>query len=447
MAVTDRRGIDFSAGDAASLEIYERALAAFNLYRGDPVAIIDEALEAAPDFVMGEIFRAHMFAGLWEESAVAEIKAGLARLDALAGGANERERAHMAALGDWAAGDWQGMRARLDRILMEYPRDLLALQMGHLADFFMGDRDNLRGRVARALPAWSEGEAGHGLVLGMLAFGQEECGDYGRAEESARRALADLPADCWARHALAHVMEMEGRQAEGALFMEESAEHWAQEDNAFAFHNWWHTALFHLDQGDVAKALALYDSSVRPGSEEAQVTMLDSAALLWRLHLRGEDVAARWQDVADRYEALGEAGFYAFNDMHAMMAYTAAGRGDAAAKQLAAAEQAAGAADAADAADANAEMERRVGLPVLRAVAAFGRGDYAECAEHLLPIRYTAHAFGGSHAQRDILHRTLIEAALRGGDKALADALCDERLALKPECTYGLALKARADTM
>ena len=444
MAATDKRGIAFSAGDAASLEIYERALAAFNLYRGDPVAIIDEALEAAPDFVMGGIFRAHMFAGLWEESAVAEVKAELARLETLVSGANERERAHLAALGDWAAGDWHGMRARLDRILMDHPRDLLALQMGHLADFFMGDRDNLRGRVARALPAWSEGEAGHGLVLGMLAFGQEECGDYRRAEESARRALVIAPDDCWARHALAHVMEMEGRQEEGALFMEESAEHWAQEDNAFAFHNWWHTALFHLDLGDVAKTLALYDSSVRPGSEEAQVTMLDSAALLWRLYLRGEDVGARWQDVADRYEALGEAGFYAFNDMHAMMAYTAAGRGGAAAQQLAAAEKAA---EAAGAADANAEMERRVGLPVLRAVAAFGCGDYAECAEHLLPIRYTAQAFGGSHAQRDILHRTLIEAALRGGDKALAEALCAERLALKPECPYSLALKARAKSI
>ena len=441
MSVTDRRGVAFSVGDDASLEIYERALSAFNFYRGVPVAIIDEALEVAPDFVMGEIFRGYMFVGFWEKSAVAEVNAGLSRLGALADGANERERSHVAALRDWAAGDWQGMRTRLDSVLMEYPRDLLALQMGHLADFFMGNRDNLLGSIARALPAWLEGEAGYGQVLGMLAFGQEECGDYRRAEDTASRALDIDAADCWARHALVHVMEMEGRQAEGARFMEESAAHWAQEDNAFAFHNWWHTALFYLDQGDVTKVLKLYDSSVRPGSEDAQVTMLDSASLLWRLHLRGDDVGARWQDVADRYEALCEAGFYAFNDMHAMMTYTAAERGYAAEKQLAAAEK------AAEATNTNGEMERRVGLPVLRAVAAFGRDDFSQCTEHLLPIRHADQPFGGSHAQRDIIHRTLIEAALRGGDKTLAEALTEERLLLKPECPYGLALKARANMM
>ncbi|MBI07699.1 MAG: hypothetical protein CMM54_12015 [Rhodospirillaceae bacterium] len=439
MSVTDRRGVAFSVGDDGSLEIYERALSAFNFYRGDPVAIIDEALEVAPNFVMGEIFRGYMFVSSWEESAVVEVNTGLARLDVLVDGANERERAHMAVLRDWSAGDWQGMRTRLDRILMECPRDLLALQIGHLADFFMGDRDNLRGRIARALPAWLEGEVGHGLALGMLAFGQEECGDYRRSEENAGRALNANATDCWARHALAHVMEMEGRQAEGAQFMEESAAHWAQEDNTFAFHNWWHTALFHLDQGDVAKSLKLYDSSIHPGSEEAQVTLLDSVSLLWRLHLGGEDVGARWQSVADCYEALGEAGFYAFNDMHAMMAYTAAGRRDAAEKHLAAVEK------AAQKADANSEMERCVGLPVLRALAAFGRHDFAQCAEHLLPIRDRSHAFGGSHAQRDIIHRTLIEAALRSSDKALAETLSEERLMLKPKCSYSLSLKERAN--
>lgn len=43
-----------------------------------------------------------------------------------------------------------------------------------------------------------------------------------------------------------------------------------------------------------------------------------------------------------------------------------------------------------------------------------------------------AHRFGGSHAQRDLLDLTLIEAATRSGDKPLAAALAAERLALKP---------------
>ena len=83
-------------------------------------------------------------------------------------------------------------------------------------------------RVARALPTWTDGEDGYGLVLGLLSFGFEECGDYGRGEELGRRALKIEPQDCWARHAVVHVMEMQARQEEGARFMEDSAADWAQ---------------------------------------------------------------------------------------------------------------------------------------------------------------------------------------------------------------------------
>ena len=47
-------------------------------------------------------------------------------------------------------------------------------------------------------------------------------------------------------------------------------------------------------------------------------------------------------------------------------------------------------------------MAREVGLPILRAIEAFGRGEYADAVGLLLPVRYRAHRFGGSHAQRDI---------------------------------------------
>ena len=60
-------------------------------------------------------------------------------------------------------------------------------------------------------------------------------------------------------------------------------------------------------------------------------------------------------------------------------------------------------------------MAREVGLPIVRAIEAFGREQYAEATELLMPVRYRAHLFGGSHAQRDVVHRTLLEAALRAG--------------------------------
>ena len=52
----------------------------------------------------------------------------------------------------------------------------LALQMGHLLDFFTGDARMLRDRIARALPAWTDGMPGFHALLGMHAFGLEESG-------------------------------------------------------------------------------------------------------------------------------------------------------------------------------------------------------------------------------------------------------------------------------
>jgi len=446
----DRRGNPVSRGSAEALDAYDSALHQLNIYCGDPIGTIDAAIAAEPDFVMGHLLRAEIFLTMWERGAVAMIQESLDKIENLLAGCTDRERAHVDALKTWVAGDWRGFQARMDRLLTDHPRDLLALQIGHLADFYNGDRDNLRGRVTRALPAWSAEDPGYAYVLGMLAFGQEECGAYAEAEEIGHRALALAPDDSWAQHAIAHVMEMQARQAEGIAFMESRTEHWAQPANLFAHHNWWHTGLFFMDQGQTAPALEIYDAHVRPAPQDAaqdavaemQVMLLDGVAFLWRMHLRGLDVGERWTELADRYEAKndadGEAGFYVFNDMHAMMALSAAGRDAAAEARVKVVET------AADGAGSNGAMTAQVGLPIVRAVLAFSRGDYDAAVEQLMPVRYGAHAFGGSHAQRDIVHRTLIEAAIRAGDAALARGLAEERVAMKPDCPFSLDLRERA---
>jgi hypothetical protein len=44
---------------------------------------------------------------------------------------------------------------------------------------------------------------------------------------------------------------------------------------------------------------------------------------------------------------------------------------------------------------------------------AYQRGDYEAVCETLLPLRQHAHVIGGSHAQRDVINLTLMEAAMR----------------------------------
>ena len=51
--------------------------------------------------------------------------------------------------------------------------------------------------------------------------------------------------------------------------------------------------------------------------------------------------------------------------------------------------------------------------------------------------------FGGSHAQRDALQRTLVDSALRAGDLSLARVLIAERLSLRESSVYAWNQRAR----
>jgi hypothetical protein len=272
----------------------------------------------------------------------------------------------------------------------------------------------------------------------MAAFGLEECGDFARAEAFGREATAIEPGDGWAVHAVAHVCEMQGRAADGAKWLNDGAHAWAP-DNGFAYHNWWHLALFALDAEDHAAALDLYDTKVRPAQSAVLLEMIDASALLWRLRLKGVNVGARFDELAQNWARTIDDGFYAFNDVHAVLAFIGAGRMDDAQKHVANLRQRAAAEDD------NGLMCRMVGLPVAQALLDFEHGRDASAADALNAVRARAQRFGGSHAQRDILSLTLFEAALRAGRGEQSQAIAAERLAQKPESPWARSLARRAN--
>ncbi|MGO4724814.1 MULTISPECIES: tetratricopeptide repeat protein [unclassified Inquilinus] len=442
MGLHDSRGVPVSTTSRAALDRYEIAADRLHSYFRDPLAEIEAALAEDPGFVMGHCLRGTLMALATEKAAEAPLRQSVEAAEALRTDANERERGHIAALRAWLDGDFAGAVDTWGRVAEAHPRDGLALQAAHIGDFYLGHTQLLRDRIARALPGWDESVPGYGYVLGMHAFGLEETGDYRAAEATGRRAVALQPRDPWAIHAVAHVMEMQGRLPEGVAWLNGRSGDWAP-DNMFAFHNWWHLALYHLDLGDTATVLRLYDEAIRPLPSPVALETLDATALLWRLHLRGVDGGGRWAELADSWAPMAEDGYYAFNDMHAMMAFVATGRGADADRLLAA--QARRAAQVQGAAGGtNAAMTAEVGLPVCRALRAFGAGDYGTAVELLAPVRSVAHRFGGSHAQRDVLALTLVEAALRGGQTDLARTLAAERTEAKPGSPFNWRLTARA---
>ena len=286
--------------------------------------------------------------------------------------------------------------------------------------------------------SWHEGLPGYGYVLGFYSFGLEECGDFSRAEELGRRAVALNPRDGYAIHAVAHVMEMQGRQQGGINWMASRQDDWA--DGNFANHLWWHLSLFHLDLEQYDRVLDIYDNHLRSAdTSHEKYEELDASALLWRLKLLNVDVGNRWTALADKWELSAGETLYAFNDVHAMVTFVADGREAAAQTMLNANERYSEHAN-----DANVGMTREIGLPFCRAVQAFAKGDYGRTVDELLPVRYRTHRLGGSHAQRDIIAWTLLEAALRSGRYKLALALANERTALKPTSPINWKLTARA---
>jgi tetratricopeptide (TPR) repeat protein len=434
--VTDRHSNALPHATQRAAESFDSAVRSLNLYCGDPLASLEEAIEDSPAFAQARLLKAFILALATEPAATTQAAQIAMAVRAMQ--LDEREQSQLTILEQMVAGNWVAAATAADFHGMRHPRDLVMLQVGHLADFYRGSARDLRDRIARALPHWSEADAGFHAVLGMYAFGLEECGDYARAEETARRALDLEPLDAWAHHAAAHVMEMQGRAQDGIGWMLAREPHWAREDNFFKVHNWWHGALCHLDLQQFEQALALYDGPIRSTRSRVALDLVDASALLWRMELCGRDVGDRWQELSSCWDDHADGRLYPFNDLHAAMAFLGAGREQRLAELTETLERNA---------RGDAETARWIGsiaLPLIRGFVDCHHGRYRASVEALFPLRFVAHGFGGSHAQRDVIDWTLAEAALRADMPDVAAALAHERIALKPHSAVNRELLCRA---
>ena len=432
---SDVRGLILSGATAEAVSMFDQAVDAFSIYRGDPVGLLNQAIRTAPEFAMAHILKAHLLALATEPDATQSARNIVAKVKSLS--LSEREASHVSALEKMLAGQWTQAAIALDLHNANYPHDLVALQCGHLWDFYRASSRGLRDRIARVLPKWSSDMPGYSILLGLHAFGLEETGDYGRAEDAGRQAVEMQPLDCWAHHAVAHVMEMQGRAEDGIGWMIAREPHWSGDDNFFKVHNWWHRSLYHLELGQVDDVFALYDGPIRKEHSPVALDMVDASALLWRLQMCGHDVGERWQELASAWDEHADGASYPFNDWHAVMAYLGAGRHEQVERITTGFRANAGTVETDD-------WGRKIALPLVAGFAAFWRGDYETAASQLYGARHIANALGGSHAQRDIIDWTLTEATARGGLFAMTEALAGERLALKPHSPINRSFLTRA---
>jgi tetratricopeptide (TPR) repeat protein len=414
-------------GREASRAGLDQAAREYLGWYGDPLAVLAGSRESEPDFILGGILAGVLRLLSGEPGASADVAASLAEAKASAARLSPWEQAHLAAFDAWSRDEIRRATAIWEQILIDHPGDVWALRFAHDTYFYLGEAAVMRDSIARVLPAWPADHELHGYLLGMHAFGLEECSDFRAAETAGRRAVERNPADTWAVHAVAHVLEMEGRQIEGIDWLRGLEAHWITAP-ALAVHQWWHLALFLIEQDRFEEVLAIYDRHVRGTPSGALLDLVDAAALLWRLQLAGMDVGERWQGLRDHWYSHLEDHVLVFNDAH--IAMVAGGLRDTPALERQAQSLARYAAAAGE--GTNRGIARAVGQAVVAAIAAFASGDYGRAADLLLPVRYEIWRMGGSHAQRDLFAQTLIAAAIASGRWPLARALLAERVALRP---------------
>ncbi len=217
MLNTDIQGNALSGADATGAVAFSGAVRQFSIYAGDPLAAADALISEQPRFVMAHALKAWLYLLGTDARAAAAAREIVAATDGLE--ATRREQGHLAAIKHLVDGRFHAASQAIEDVSAENPHDLLALIAGHQLDFFTGNSRMLRDRISRARPHWNVSQPGYHAVLGMHAFGLEEMGDYARAEASGREALEHERCDGWARHAVAHVLEMQGRPDEGIAFM------------------------------------------------------------------------------------------------------------------------------------------------------------------------------------------------------------------------------------
>jgi tetratricopeptide (TPR) repeat protein len=431
--LVDARDEPVAAASPEAVRQLDRAIDAHLGARADTRAKLAAVLSTDPDCVLAHCLDGYLWMGASRRDGFPGALAALTRARAAAARmpGTTREAGHIAALTAWTRGDMPGAARYWDAILAAYPRDLLALRVSQFVLSYLGESARMRDAVAGVLPAWTPDTAGYGFVLGCYAYGLEETGDYERADEMGRRAVAIDPTDIWAAHAVTHVAEMQGRLDDGVAWIAHLSDHWAPCNN-FALHLRWHEALFRLELEQYDGVLALYDREVRRQPTDEYLDVTNAVSLLWRLEQADVDVGARWQELAGCARGHMRDHALVFADVHYLMAI-------AATHDVAAIDQFVDSCRrfAATSAGTEAAVMADVGLPLARAVVAHRRGDYGEAVDALLTVQSRFRRIGGSHAQRDLFDQLLIDAAWRAGRLDVATDLLADRTSRRPRNVWG----------
>ncbi|MEX2222351.1 MAG: hypothetical protein WEG40_11200 [Candidatus Rokuibacteriota bacterium] len=416
----DAYGLTVSTTSRAAVDAYDRGVRALLGFGAETVDGFRQAVAADPDFVLA---RAALAVAQYLDE---DIPAGRAEMEraaadgvAQAAALTGRERQHLEALRLFVSGRGNDAIPVMKDVLAEDPRDVLLMQRLYFIHFWQGRAAEMLEVTTSVLPALAD----DGYSLGYHAFALEENRRFDEALRLAEQAVTRNPRDAWAVHAMTHVHYERGENRRGIEALPPRI-HPCDHLGYFKNHLLWHLALLHLAEGDYERGGRLFESVFGHIPIAIASDLQDSVALAWRLDLFGHADPRRWTQLGEAARRWIEMPLLLFHDLHVGMALSAAGDGVAADQHLERLR-------ARGQKSKNATLPEVV-VPLLEGLHAFARGDYARCVARIEPLEPRIVEVGGSHAQREVFHDTLLAAALRAQMPERAISLLERRLAKRP---------------
>lgn len=420
----DTYGLPVSTRSDRALAAYNRGVELMLSANAGATESFAAAIEADDGFALAHAAhgRSHQVFGRFDEARTAG-----ARAEALTAGLSPREQDYITAVGLALKGRPVEAFDAVKAHLATFPRDaiVLSLALGVYGLIAFSGRREHHGEQRQLLeglaPHWGRDWWFHTYLGWSLA----ETGEPAVGAEMLDRALQAYPRNANGVHSRMHAFIELGQFEAGAKMLAA----WLPPYSPAAMlhcHLNWHMALFELDAGDGAAALARYMATMRPSQAVSapMAVLADAASLLWRCEIYGAVPGPRpWSEIGELAQrAFPKAGL-AFADLHGAMAAAASGDRTALDRRIAELDELA----------ASGKLRQGEIVPTLcRALGAYTAGADDEAIRLLDRAMPDLPRVAGSHAQREVFEDTLIAACLRSGRRDRARELLTRRLARRP---------------
>jgi hypothetical protein len=194
-----------TSNEAAKL--YDCTLSQCVKWREDPVyggleGSLNQMLAADPSFVMGHVLKCGFeLIGNALPNNNNQQSQSVEQLLALAQhqspNLTKREMMAVESIRELSVGNADKSCDLWEKILLEHPKDMLALKFSHDIYFYLGFAAQMRDSCARVLPRWKPTDPLYSYIHGMHSFGLIQSNMFEQARKSAIYALDLNAQDAW----------------------------------------------------------------------------------------------------------------------------------------------------------------------------------------------------------------------------------------------------------